>query len=194
MAERIKIFPLIVLAAVVILGLLLYFVATRTRETRTDPAAPAAPPEPTQFKESRPSSKEAVQAPPVSKDPGEKILEGADGAFSREMFPTALMFYKDFELRYAGTEVYDRHITRVWERIHTSNASIKQDKQESSLPAYLESRRKLAEEWKKVKPLMSGAPADQARAEVLKFQDSLPPLDGRRKVIEAWLAPPKDGK
>jgi hypothetical protein len=104
------------------------------------------------------------------------------------------MFYKDFELRYAGTEVYDRNITRVWERIHTSNASMKKDKQEAELPAYLQSRRKLAEEWKRIKPLLGGAASAETRAEVLKFQDSLPPPDGRRRVIDAWLAPPKDGK
>lgn len=180
MADRIKIFPLVVLAAVVVMGLVLYWVATKGSKTKPPPAsepAPAASPD---------SPKPTVQAPPPTNDPGQKILDGADGAFRNKMFPTALMFYKDFELRYAGTDVYDRNLTLVWERIHTSNASCPKQQQEADLPAYLEKRRKLADEWRRLKPLLTTPPSDAARAEFQKFMDSLPPTDGRRKIIDAW--------
>lgn len=188
MADKIKIFPLVVLAALIVMGLILYFVARRARETAPDPGAVPtetrpAPPPPT---------RSPVQAPPVSNDPGEKILEGADGAFRSGMFETALKFYKDFELRYAGTEVYDRHITKVWERIHTCGASMKN--KDETLPAYLEVRRKAAEEWKRLRPLLAAAPTAETRPQLEKFEESLPPLDGRRKIIDAWLAPPGDQK
>jgi len=180
MAEKIKIFPLVILAALIVLGVLLYFVATRKSETRRDvegnvvdttPKIPAAP-------------SRNVEPPPPSNDPGQKILDGADGAFRSGMFETALKFYKDFELRYAGTEVYDRNLTKVWERIHSSGASM--PKKDESLPAYLDSRRKLADEWKRIKPLLGSAPSAESKAEVQKFFESLPPTDGRRKPIEAW--------
>ncbi|HZN04770.1 MAG TPA: hypothetical protein VFD06_14395 [Candidatus Polarisedimenticolia bacterium] len=179
MADRIKIFPLIALAVVVVMGLVLYWVATRPRETITDPVPeaprpPAAPP------------KRTVEAPPPTTDPGQKILDGAEGAFTKKMFPTALMFYKDFELRYAGSEVYDRNITLVWERIHTSNAQCPPQQQEADLPAYLDKRRKLADEWKRLKPLMTVPPPAEAKAELEKFMEPLPPMDGRRRIIDAW--------
>jgi hypothetical protein len=179
MAERVKILPLIVLAALVVLGLLLYWVSTRPREARQTPA-----PEPPPPNDSRPGPREGVQgAPPPSSNPGEKILEGADGAFRRGMFETSLKFYKDFELRYAGTEVYDRNITKVWERIHSSGASM--EKKDETLPAYLDLRRKLADEWKRIRPLLD-APGAESKAEIQKFAESLPPGDGRLKIIDAW--------
>ena len=73
---------------------------------------------------------------------------------------------------------------KVWERIHSSGASMA--KKDESLPAYLDSRRKLAEEWKRVKPLLAAAPTAESTTEVQKFFESLPPTDGRRKPIEAW--------
>jgi hypothetical protein len=194
MADRIKIFPLIVLGALVILGIVIYFVAVRNR-------APAGreveggPVEPTAGKPAPPpqaSGKAPFEPPAPSKNPGEKILEGADGAYRNGMFPTALMFYKDFELRYAGTEVYDQNITRVWERIHTCGAKL--PKKDEGLPEYLESRRKLADEWRKIKPLTAAEGTAEAREQVRRFGDSLPPQDGRRKVIDAWLSPPRDEK
>ena len=169
--ERIRVFPVVVLAAVLVIGIIVYWVSRRKdppNET-VDPAPQreVAPPKP------------ADQAPPSTHDPGQKILDGADGAFKAEMYPTALKFYKDFELRYAGTEVYDRNLTRLWERIHSSNASLPKDKQDPDLPAYLEGRRKLADEWKKLQPLTDAAEVDN-------FAKKLPPQDGRRKVIDAW--------
>ena len=181
MAERVKVLPLVVLAVVVILGVLLYWVSTRPRETRPTPDAP--PPPPNEKRPSDPQSPPAT-APAPSNSPGDKILEGADGAFRRGMFETSLKFYKDFELRYAGTEVYDRNITKVWERIHTSNASMA--KKDETLPAYLEARRKLADEWKRIKPLLDAPPGEASREQVRNFAESLPPGDGRLKIIEAW--------
>ncbi|MBI3858123.1 MAG: hypothetical protein HY293_20775 [Planctomycetes bacterium] len=186
MADRIKVFPLIALGAVVIMGIVLYLVTMKSRPSKVDPPPLGNPPPP----EARPEPKGAVQAPPPTNDPGQKILDGADGAFRSGMFPTALKFYKDFELRYAGTEVYDRNISRVWERIHTSHASTPKEKQDPETPAYLEARRKLAEEWKKIKPLTASPPTPESRAEAEKFLSSLPPQDGRRKIIDAW----RDGK
>ena len=177
MADRIKIFPLVALGVVVAMGLLLYWVATRPRETKPDPAPEAPRP---------PAPKATVEPPPPTDDPGQKILDGADGAFRREMFPTALMFYKDFELRYAGSDVYERHETLLWERIHTSNAKCPPQQQEADLPLYLEKRRKLAEEWKRLKPRMTVPPSAEAKTELDKFLESLPPMDGRRKIIDAW--------
>jgi hypothetical protein len=178
MADRIKIFPLVALAVVVVMGLVLYWVATRPRATKQDPGAappaPAAPPRGT------------VEAPPPSSDPGQKILDGADGAFQRKMFPTALMFYKDFELRYAGSDVFERNETLVWERIHTSNAQCPPQQKEADLAAYLDKRRKLADEWRRLKPLMTEPPTAESKTAVEKFQDTLPPMDGRRKIIDAW--------
>ena len=100
------------------------------------------------------------------------------------MFPTSLKFYKDFELRYAGTEVYDRNITKVWERIHTSNASMA--KKDETLPEYLETRRKLADEWKRIKPLLDAPPGAESKEQVRKYAESLPADDGRLKIIDAW--------
>jgi hypothetical protein len=178
MADRIKVFPLVVLAVLAAMGLILYWVATKKGDTGPQPVpAPQPPVVPPQGR---------VEAPPPTDDPGQKILDGADGAFGNKMYPTALMFYKDFELRYAGTEVYDRNIAMVWERIHTSNASCPKEKQEAELPAYLEKRRKLADEWKRLKPTMTTPPTDAAKAELQKYLEGLPPTDGRRKIIDAW--------
>ncbi len=175
MADRIKIFPLVALAVIVVMGLVLYWVSTRPRETRPDPIPQPAP-----------ARTPTVEAPPPTNDPGQKILDGADGAFRKELFPTALMFYKDFELRYAGTDVYERNETLLWERIHTSNAKCPPQQQEADMPVYLEKRRKLADEWKRLKPRMAVPPTAEAKAELEKFLESLPPLDGRRKIIDAW--------
>lgn len=175
--ERIKVFPIVLLTAVVIISLVLYWVS-RKKEPQRDVEGRVVDPTPQQDVV---SSKPPVQAPPPTNDPGQKILDGADGAFRAEMYPTALKFYKDFELRYAGTEVYDRNLTRLWERIHSSHALSPKDKQEPDLPAYLESRRKLADEWKKFQPL-----TESSRADVEKFLEKLPPQDGRRKIIDAW--------
>jgi len=183
MAERVKILPIVVLAALVVLGVLLYWVSTRTRETRQTPG-PVPPPPPNESRPPAPVQDSGSAAPAPSSNPGEKILEGADGAFRRGMFETSLKFYKDFELRYAGSEVYDRNITKVWERIHTSNASMA--KKDETLPAYLETRRKLADEWKRIKPLLDAAPGEESKAQIQKFAETLPPGDGRLKLIEAW--------
>jgi hypothetical protein len=188
MSDRIRVLPLVILGALVVLGLALYWASTRSRESARDPVPPpeeAPPPA---------SGSQGTTAPPVSKDPGDKILEGADGAFRRGMFPTALKFYKDFELRYAGTEVYDRNILKIWERLHTSHASTEKAKQEEGFAEYLAARRKLADEWTRLKPRLSSPPTPDSKAELLKFQESLPPTDGRRKAIEAWLSPPREEK
>ena len=176
--EKIKVFPVVVLAAVLVIGIIVYWVS-RKKEP------PKETPDPAPQKEVAPP-RPVDPTPPPTNDPGQKILDGADGAFRAEMYPTALKFYKDFELRYAGTEVYDRNLTRLWERIHSSNALTPKDKQDPELPAYLDGRRKLAEEWKKLKPLLDAAPTPESRAGVETYLEKLPEQDGRRKVIDAW--------
>lgn len=199
MADRVKVFPLAVLAALVVFGLLVWWAVVKSKaEEAASPGAAADPslagpaPAPAETAKLKPAPSPSAEAPPVARDPGEKILEGADRAFQTGYFETALMFYKDFELRYAGGETYDRNAIRVFERIHTSAASMK--KKDETLPAYLDSRRKAAEEWKRLKPLMAAAPTDASRAELKTYEDALPARDGRRALIDAWLSPERGEK
>lgn len=193
MADRIKVLPLVVLAAVVVLGLLLYWVTTRPNSELDRAAvqdakrqiAPTPPP-----KAAAPSA--PAKEEPAPQDPGSKILEGADGAFKKGYFETALMFYKDFELRYAGTDLYDQNAIKVFERIHSSAAS--SEKKDPDLPPYLDSRRRLYEEWKQLRAKVTGSSAEALKAELQKYRDALPAKDGRRAVIDGWLAPAKEGK
>jgi hypothetical protein len=191
MADRVKVFPLAILATLVVLGLLVWWAVARSKEAEQSirPEPGDAPPAPAKL---QPAPSPSVEAPPVAKDPGEKILEGADRAFQTGYFETALMFYKDFELRYAGTPTYDRHAIRIFERIHTSGASMK--KKDETLPAYLAARRKAAEDWKRLKPLLAAPPTDAGRAEVRAYEDALPQRDGRRALIDAWLSPERGEK
>jgi hypothetical protein len=194
MADRIKILPIVALGAFALVGLVVYLVSRKSRDPEArpseGPAATVSPPAPSAPAPAAP--RKAADPPPASKNPGEKILEGADGAYQKGMFPTALKFYKDFELRYAGTEVYDQNILKVWERIHTCGAKL--DPKDDTLPAYLEERRKLADRWKAIKPLLAGESTSETRDQVRRFEEALPPTDGRRKLIEAWLTPGKDEK
>lgn len=194
MADRIKVLPLVVLVAVVVLGLLLYWVTTRPnseldRAALQDAKRQIAP-------APAPAPKAAAPVPakeePVAQDPGSKILEGADGAFKKGYFETALMFYKDFELRYAGSEIYDQNAIKVFERIHSSAAS--SEKKDPDLPSYLDTRRRVYEEWKQLRAKVAGSSAEALKAELQKYRDALPAKDGRRAVIDGWLAPAKEGK
>jgi hypothetical protein len=197
MADRIPVFPLAVLGTMVLFGLLVWWAVARSRAAEPKIPGPNEPIEAVKpvpmgtgaavGTKIRSAQSPSAEAPPPAKDPGEKILEGADRAYDTAFYETALMFYKDFELRYAGTETYEKNALRVFERIHTSAA--KMPKKDDSIPAYLDSRRKAADEWKRLKPLMASAPTDQTRAELQKFLDGLPPKDGRRAGVEAWLAP-----
>lgn len=197
MADRIPVFPLAVLGTIVLFGLLVWWAVAKSKADLPKIAGPNEPieevkPAPIpggtpQGTKIRSAPSPSVEAPPPAKDPGEKILEGADRAFDTGFYETALMFYRDFELRYAGTETYERNAIRVFERIHTSGA--KMPKKDDTLPAYLAERRKAADDWKRLKPLMAAAPNDQSRAELRKFLDGLPPKDGRRPSIDAWLSP-----
>ncbi len=186
MADRIKVFPLAVLGALVVFGLLVWLAVAKSKAEEAKPP-PDRIPIPTAPVKFQPAPSPTAEAPPVAKDPGEKILEGADRAFQTGYYETALMFYKDFELRYAGSETYDRHAIRVFERIHTSGASM--TKKDATLPAYIDGRRKAAEEWKRLKPLTAAPPTDASRAELKKYEEALPPRDGRRALIDAWLTP-----
>lgn len=197
MADRINVFPLAVLGTMALFGLLVWWAIAKSKSDLPRIPGPNEPveavkPAPSQAgapvgTKIRSAPSPSVEAPPPAKDPGEKILEGADRAYDTAYYETALMFYKDFELRYAGTETYDRNAIRIFERIHTSAA--KMPKKDETLPAYLDARRKAADEWKKIKPLLTAPTTDPTRAEVRKYLDSLPPRDGRRSMLEAWLSP-----
>jgi hypothetical protein len=191
MADRIKVFPLAVLGTVVLFGLLVWWAIARSRSREPNVAGPddlqfQSETGPKPAPKLRPAASPSIEAPPPAKDPGEKILEGADRAYDTEYYETALKAYKDFELRYAGSETYDRHAIRVFERIHTSAAKMK--KKDETLPAYLDERRKAADGWKRLKPLLAASPSDPSRAELRKYMESLPPQDGRRSIIDAWLS------
>jgi hypothetical protein len=123
-----------------------------------------------------------------SKGPGERILQGADQAFETKYFPTALKFYRDFELRYAGTEAYDSHVPKVWDQMIASDRA--SSERDPTLPEYVSRRRELHEEWKRLK----ARPRGEARDDLQKFAAKLPPEDGRRAIIEGWLAEPAGNK
>jgi hypothetical protein len=191
MVDRIKVFPLAVLGTMVLFGLLVWWAIARSKSREPNIAGPddlqfSSDTGPKPAPKLKPAASPSVEAPPPAKDPGEKILEGADRAYETEYYETALKVYKDFELRYAGSETYDRHAIRIFERIHTSAA--KMNKKDETLPAYLDARRKAADEWKRLKPFLASAPTDSSRAELRKYMESLPPLDGRRTIIGDWLA------
>ncbi len=202
MADRINVFPLAVLGTMAVFGLLVWLAIARSKAA--EPRIPG-PNEPVESVKPAPgpagvplgtkiraAPSPSAEAPPPAKDPGEKILEGADRAYDTAFYETALMFYKDFELRYAGTETWEKNALRVFERIHTSAA--KMPKKDDTIPAYLDARRKAADEWKRLRPLMASAPTDATRPELQKFLDGLPPKDGRRAAVEAWLATAGGGK
>jgi hypothetical protein len=117
-----------------------------------------------------------------TKGPGERILQGANLAFETKYFPTALKFYKDFELRYAGSEAYEAHIPKVWDQMIASDQASPQ--RDPTLPEYVSQRRGLHDEWKRLK----ARPRGEARDDLRKFAAKLPPEDGRRAIVEGWLA------
>jgi hypothetical protein len=116
-----------------------------------------------------------------AKSPGEKILQGADQAFETKYFPTALKFYKDFDLRYAGTEAYEARVPAVWDRMRASDAASPDKDRE--LPEYLKVRKELHEEWKR----LTARPRAEAKEDLQKFAGKLPRDDGRRAIIDGWL-------
>ena len=121
--------------------------------------------------------------PPAAapKDPGERILDGADGAFKAGFYETALKFYLDYDLRYAGSDAYADRAPRIWEMIRTT--ATMSGKAELAPPGYVEERKRLHEEWLK----LPAGPGD----EVKKYLESLPPKDGRRAPLEERFAEKK---
>lgn len=117
-----------------------------------------------------------------TKGPGEKILQGADQAFETKYFPTALKFYRDFDLRYAGTEAYEAQSSRVWDRMIASDRL--SPERDPTLPEYVQARRGLQEEWKR----LAARPRGGAREDLRTYAAKLPSGDGRRSIIEGWLS------
>jgi len=112
---------------------------------------------------------------------GAKILEGADRAFKAGFFETAAKFYVDFDLRYAGTKVYDDKAPRVWEQLRLCYASMGQSGEAVDRP--LKARKDLHARWQALRDDPQAAPA------ALKaFLADLPAGDGRRPLVEARLS------
>lgn len=161
-----------VLVALLLLGGLVYVVTLKGEASPFDAAYPPG----------------TLAPDPDDKNPGEKILTGADRAYRAKYFETAVKFYRDFELRYAGTEIFDAHIPEVWDKITACDAAM--PKRDETLPAYLEQRKKLDAEWR----LLRARPDAEAKEDLRKFLGRLPEGDGRRALVEARLAPPGDKK
>jgi len=194
MAQNIRVFPLAVLGAMLVFGLLVWWAVSRSTVAEKVQRDFDEKPVPGMAVGTKiqPVPLPKVEAPPPARDPGEKILEGADGAYDKGMWETSLKFYKDFELWYAGTPTWTKNMIRVFERIHTSGA--KMPKQDPELGQYLDARRRAAEDWRGLQPFLAGPPTDVARLEVTKYLKTLPPKDGRIARIEAWLSPAKQEK
>ena len=123
-----------------------------------------------------------------AKTPGERILQGADQAFLTGYYPTALKFYKDFELRYAGSDAYDAQAPRIWDRmIECDRRSPEKD---STLKEYVAARKGLTDEWN----LLKSRPRPESKVELQAFAAKLPPEDGRRSILEGWLVLPPGPK
>jgi hypothetical protein len=179
MAESMKTFPFIVLGVLLALGALLY-VAMKFGD-RGNPVPEPHPGVPLSKQLDPKPVSPSVDAPaPAGQDPGAKILEGADRAFQQGFFETALKFYLDFDLRYAGSDIHEKNVVRVWERIRLSANGM--PKKDETIPAQLEARRKLHADWTRLK-----AAADRKPEDLKAFLAALPPKDGRRPRVEAWL-------
>lgn len=141
-------------------------------------------------KEALPPVESFQPPPPVpaeldDKSPGEKILLGADRAFQTKYFETALKFYKDYDLRYAGTDSYDAHVPGLWEKMRAAEAAM--TPRAAGFAEYLAGRIQLDSEWKKLR----ARPAAEAQEDLKKFLARLPEQDGRRALIESRLAEKK---
>lgn len=189
--EHVKVFPLVVLGVLLALGGLIY-VGMKFGD-KADPLPAPRPDLPVskQLPAVNPVTPKVDAPPPPNQDPGAKILEGADRAFQQQFYETALKFYLDFDLRYAGSDVHERNVARVWEQIRASAAGM--PKKDETIPAQLEARRKLHAEWTQLRSTVAQNPAEAPKARIQAFLDALPPKDGRRPKVEAWLAAPKDG-
>ena len=111
---------------------------------------------------------------------GAKILEGADRAYKAGFFETAAKFYVDFDLRYAGTKVYDEKAERVWEQLRLCYASMGQSGE--AVNKALQARRELHERWQRLRDDPKASPAT-----LKAFLEDLPAGDGRRPLVEARL-------
>lgn len=138
---------------------------------------PAVDPGPDPFAPALEGPKE--EAAPVDVA-GAKILEGADRAFKAGFFETAAKFYVDFDLRYAGTDVYAERAARVWEQLRLCYASMGQSGE--AVDKALQARKDLHARWQALRDDPQ-APPGQLRA----FLAELPAGDGRRPLIEARL-------
>lgn len=126
---------------------------------------------------------EAVSPTPAVQDvdlAGAKILEGAERAFKADFHETAAKFYLDFDLRYAGTTVYERRAPEVWERLRLCYAAMGQSGE--AVDKALAARRSLHDRW----PRMSEGEA--TAAELKAYLAELPAGDGRRPRIEKRIA------
>lgn len=120
-----------------------------------------------------------VPAPPTLtglEGAAQKILTGADRAFEKDFIKTALDFYRDFELRYAGSAVYDANVPRIWERMMICHEKL--GNTDDTLYRFVDQRNKLQIRWLQLKAAPPG-PERQA------FLEALPPGDGRRALLSS---------
>lgn len=106
----------------------------------------------------------------------EKILTGADRAFEKGFIKTALDFYRDFELRYAGSAAYDANVPRIWEQMMLCHEKL--GNTDDTLYRFVDQRNKLQVRWLQLKAAPPG-PERQA------FLEALPPGDGRRAQLSS---------
>ena len=109
-----------------------------------------------------------------------KILNGAEKAAKSRMEPTAVRFYEDVDLRYSHTNVYERYAPVIWEEMMKGHAATGSGTE--AVARFIEGRKALRDRWRKLKA------GPRAKPELEAFLKELPPLDGRRPHVEAWLA------
>lgn len=126
----------------------------------------------------RPEPEPVEVLPPATGLEGaaQKILTGADRAFEKGFTKTALDFYRDFELRYAGSEAYDANVPRIWERMMVCHEKL--GNTDDTLYRFVDQRNKLQIRWLQLKAAPPG-PERQA------FLEALPPGDGRRALLSS---------
>jgi hypothetical protein len=108
------------------------------------------------------------------------ILNGAEKASKRRMPETAIRFYEDVDLRFAHTNVYARYAPVIWDEMTKGHAASGTGTE--AVARYIAGRKALHERWLKLKA------GPRAKPELEAFLKELPPDDGRRPQVEAWLA------
>jgi hypothetical protein len=107
------------------------------------------------------------------------ILHGAERAYRGGLPETALRFYEDVDLRFSHTEVYAQACGLIWEEMTKCHVALGAGAE--AAPRYIAARKALHERWLKLKA------GPRTKADVEAFLKDLPPDDGRRPQVEAWV-------